>query len=235
MFFLSPDETLAALTAAFLGGALFGRIVWRRQAYDASIRTAADALLRHAEEQFRLVHDASPEGFALLHPVASDRGTDFRFVYLNPASERFTGRNPKVLVGRLVGEALANAADTKILKALAGLAESGQLYRDEIKLDLRGDARWVAISAVRTDDAIAVTLGDVTSRKQEEAMLAASNVELERRVEERTVELEEARERYRLLAEHASDMISTHRSEEHTSELQSPMYLVCRLLLEKKK
>src|SRR5437763_11227091 len=28
---------------------------------------------------------------------------------------------------------------------------------------------------------------------------------------------------------------STPRSEEHTSELQSPMYLVCRLLLEKKK
>src|SRR5437879_9154435 len=29
--------------------------------------------------------------------------------------------------------------------------------------------------------------------------------------------------------------IKTLRSEEHTSELQSPMYLVCRLLLEKKK
>src|SRR5436189_3044306 len=28
---------------------------------------------------------------------------------------------------------------------------------------------------------------------------------------------------------------ATMRSEEHTSELQSPMYLVCRLLLEKKK
>src|SRR5437762_4825758 len=28
---------------------------------------------------------------------------------------------------------------------------------------------------------------------------------------------------------------ATQRSEEHTSELQSPMYLVCRLLLEKKK
>src|SRR3970040_2757831 len=28
---------------------------------------------------------------------------------------------------------------------------------------------------------------------------------------------------------------ASHRSEEHTSELQSPMYLVCRLLLEKKK
>src|SRR5437762_13862891 len=30
-------------------------------------------------------------------------------------------------------------------------------------------------------------------------------------------------------------MLSVMRSEEHTSELQSPMYLVCRLLLEKKK
>src|SRR5437763_7194386 len=29
--------------------------------------------------------------------------------------------------------------------------------------------------------------------------------------------------------------IALYRSEEHTSELQSPMYLVCRLLLEKKK
>src|SRR5437763_13401071 len=30
-------------------------------------------------------------------------------------------------------------------------------------------------------------------------------------------------------------VLSISRSEEHTSELQSPMYLVCRLLLEKKK
>src|SRR5437762_11298584 len=31
------------------------------------------------------------------------------------------------------------------------------------------------------------------------------------------------------------DLLRRRRSEEHTSELQSPMYLVCRLLLEKKK
>src|SRR5437879_11974500 len=31
------------------------------------------------------------------------------------------------------------------------------------------------------------------------------------------------------------DQVVEFRSEEHTSELQSPMYLVCRLLLEKKK
>src|SRR3712207_7748136 len=54
--------------------------------------------------------------------------------------------------------------------------------------------------------------------------------------------LEASERRYRLLAENASDMISVltpdghfARSEEHTSELQSRQYLVCRLLLEKKK
>src|SRR5256885_13998124 len=47
-------------------------------------------------------------------------------------------------------------------------------------------------------------------------------------------------DRYRRsLLEHAnvgsSRLTCTHRSEEHTSELQSPCNLVCRLLLEKKK
>src|SRR5256885_6308577 len=35
--------------------------------------------------------------------------------------------------------------------------------------------------------------------------------------------------------EHAADPVCVQRSEEHTSELQSPCNLVCRLLLEKKK
>ena len=34
---------------------------------------------------------------------------------------------------------------------------------------------------------------------------------------------------------HIEEIYEAGRSEEHTSELQSPMYLVCRLLLEKKK
>src|SRR5437879_8023258 len=48
-------------------------------------------------------------------------------------------------------------------------------------------------------------------------------------------------DRTRMLARRASASTSARaasaccRSEEHTSELQSPMYLVCRLLLEKKK
>src|SRR5690348_5854494 len=44
-----------------------------------------------------------------------------------------------------------------------------------------------------------------------------------------------ARAAMRVCAEVASALAAAHRSEEHTSELQSPVHLVCRLLLEKKK
>src|SRR5437879_11441849 len=52
--------------------------------------------------------------------------------------------------------------------------------------------------------------------------------------------LSESQERMLLVAEHGRErevlgVFAKWRSEEHTSELQSPMYLVCRLLLEKKK
>src|SRR5437764_11856685 len=48
--------------------------------------------------------------------------------------------------------------------------------------------------------------------------------------------LPEAKQRLREVQEVLADReFGIGRSEEHTSELQSPMYLVCRLLLEKKK
>src|SRR5205814_9325394 len=138
---------------------------------------------------------------------ADERGaTDFQFVYLNPASEQFTGHKPEALIGHAVSETLATAIDGRVMKSLAGLTESGQSFRDEVEVQVGEGRRWVALTAVRSDDAIAVTLSDVTTRKQAETMLAASNAELERRVEQRTMELADARERYRLLAEHASDM-----------------------------
>src|SRR5437762_11067103 len=43
----------------------------------------------------------------------------------------------------------------------------------------------------------------------------------------------EAMARYGIMVQDVQDTIATARSEEHTSELQSPMYVVCRLLLEK--
>jgi PAS domain S-box-containing protein len=210
MFVLSPDETLAVITAAFLGGSLFGRIVWRRKAYDERIRTAADAAQRRAEERLRLVHDASPDGFALVNRVFTTRGVDFEFVYVNPAWQSFTGRSAQSLIGHHLGDVESILSSGDVMESLLALAQGDSAYLDELELQTGGAGRWLSLAAVRIDDAIGITLTDVTERKQAEAVLTASNAELERRVAQRTAELAEARERYRLLAEHASDMISTH-------------------------
>src|SRR5258708_11343982 len=49
------------------------------------------------------------------------------------------------------------------------------------------------------------------------------------KINERMIEI------LKMLADHPQNEIHGSRSEEHTSELQSPDHLVCRLLLEKKK
>src|SRR5256885_9740869 len=56
----------------------------------------------------------------------------------------------------------------------------------------------------------------------------------QRRVERLRAVLKNQIERTRDLRDHPLRVADDHRSEEHTSELQSPCNLVCRLLLEKK-
>src|SRR5437879_11652657 len=68
------------------------------------------------------------------------------------------------------------------------------------------------------------------SRRVEVLELVAPHARARRRLQPERSQ-EHRRQRPLLLLRH--EIVS--RSEEHTSELQSPMYLVCRLLLEKKK
>src|SRR5256885_3709877 len=70
-------------------------------------------------------------------------------------------------------------------------------------------------------------------RSRKNGSLQRAQAELEDRVRERTAELDSANHNLRELS--ARLMQLQDRSEEHTSELQSPCNLVCRLLLEKKK
>src|SRR5437764_6837977 len=74
------------------------------------------------------------------------------------------------------------------------------------------------------------------SRRTRKRIAAGLDVVVpEHRVGNRTELVEQAAQNR--LSARAGDEIgpNTYRSEEHTCELQSPMYLVCRLLLEKKK
>src|SRR5437763_8562793 len=79
------------------------------------------------------------------------------------------------------------------------------------------DARApTATHTLSLHDALPISGTDVSDRSDEYALLAVQGPRSLERLEQ-------------------SRALHGQRSEEHTSELQSPMYLVCRLLLEKKK
>src|SRR5205823_10797773 len=69
----------------------------------------------------------------------------------------------------------------------------------------------------------------------DELMLRADEVAAEREVLFHREDVEDSPALRDVADAHAHDDVSFDRSEEHTSELQSLAYLVCRLLLEKKK
>src|SRR5256885_12895723 len=74
------------------------------------------------------------------------------------------------------------------------------------------------IGTQTTDPAFGLPAHWIDERQKEAAQMAGFTV-----VDSETV-----------MATHLSHLMQVHRSEEHTSELQSPCNLVCRLLLEKK-
>src|SRR5437879_9231993 len=90
--------------------------------------------------------------------------------------------------------------------------------------------RSTRVAKLATQDAAATALRDVTKPLME-------NAELERiwRIGLEDIGALSVEERARFFHAAYQFLKAFERSEEHTSELQSPMYLVCRLLLEKKK
>src|SRR3712207_6942059 len=90
------------------------------------------------------------------------------------------------------------------------------------------DTATTEIYTLSLHDALPICPSDLHDRGQPRIAVAA--------LEERDLgAVEAARRGELLLRETAAESRLPHRSEEHTSELQSRQYLVCRLLLEKKK
>src|SRR3712207_8054408 len=105
------------------------------------------------------------------------------------------------------------------------------LFRSDHALDLRRALADEQQRRVAVDALDLVLLGVAVAAVDAQRLLGAEPAGLRRE------ELGHARLDVRALARvlQAGGLEDEHRSEEHTSELQSRQYLVCRLLLEKKK
>ncbi len=152
-------------------------------------RIRAAAALRESEARYRelILHQAEGLGIVDLQE---------RFTFANPAGEAIFGVPNGNLVGRTLREFTTDAQYARILaqteKRRAG--ERSTYEMEIVRPD--GEIRCLWVSAVPQSDAagrFTGTLGlfmDITERKQAEAELLKLNQELDRRVRDRTAELE---------------------------------------------
>src|SRR5437879_7018215 len=100
------------------------------------------------------------------------------------------------------------------------------MYADTLKLIVTGDRRRPSPRLPERLDGLFRSLGDASGGRAERIEDEIWRLWMAYRDSAAAFDLERATRN--------PGKPSTARSEEHTSELQSPMYLVCRLLLEKK-
>lgn len=155
---------------------------------DVTEREQAAAALRASGEKLRGTLDRILEGCQVI-----DR--DWRYIYLNDPAARHGRRKKEELLGRTILEAYPGFEATEVYARMRQCMEGGVSTRMETEFVYPdGDTAWFELSIQPDPDGIAVLSVDVTERKRAEAKIRQLNNDLERRVAERTAELQIANE-----------------------------------------
>jgi PAS domain S-box-containing protein len=186
---------IPAAVIGCLPGANLERIRGKIQELDD--RKQAEAALR----QYERVVSSTPDGVALV-----DRAYTYQLV--NQTYLARTQKQRAEIVGHPVSEIMGETLFQTVIKPQFDRCLAGETIRYEEWFDYPNDHhRFVAVTYSPhteldgTISGVVVTTRDLTDLKQAEAALQQINNELEQRVQERTIALQESEEKFRQLAE----------------------------------
>ncbi len=190
LLWLQPPAALAPPSAAiWVNLALFAVVCLGIVATAEAARRYHDRSLA-GERRFRAAEELAVDGFGILTTVRDRTGAvvDFRWAYANPAMLRLLRLSDDPAGRALLDDLPGQREHPALFPSYAQVAATGQPATAEVRYEADGIAAWWRTSVVRLDDGIALSLRDITSRKQREAAL------------------QDSEERFRLLADALDDV-----------------------------
>jgi PAS domain S-box-containing protein len=164
--------------------------------------------LKESQENHSILLNAIDEGFCIIEMIFDEREkpVDYRFLMINASFEKQTGLQNAV--GKRMREFAPNHEE-HWFEIYGRIALTGEPIRFENRAEqLR---RWYDVYAFRfgepKDLQVAILFNDITGRKQAEETIRLLNLELEKRVEEKTSEVIKKEQQYRFLLQNMREGI----------------------------
>jgi PAS domain S-box-containing protein len=155
---------------------------------DVTERNRMNEELQQSATLFRSTLDNMLEGCQIV-------GFDWRYRYVNATAARHNRQPAEALIGRTMMEAFVGIEATEIFTKIRCCMDGRVAQHCETEFVFPDGTRGsFQVSVLPTSEGVSILSVDITERKRAEAEIRSINADLERRVVNRTTELEQARE-----------------------------------------
>jgi len=188
--------------------------------------------LKESEEYFRELFENMSSGVAVYE--VQENGKKFILKNINKSGERISQVKREEIIGKDVVEIFPGFIEFGLYEVFQKVWKTGnpEKYSPKLYKDNR-ISHWAEnyVCKLLSGDIVAI-YDDITEQRNAEERLKKSeerlkklNIELELRIEERTKELKESEEKYRLISENASDLIAILNSKLEHEYINEEAYL----------
>ena len=150
---------------------------------DITEEQLTEEALQTSRDLLSSVLSTSLDGIFVFTTERDDSGAveDFTCALVNPQAEKFVGRSAEELVGNRLLTSMPMHRDNGLFEAYQRVVETGEPFETEIQIESDVLNGWFQVVAVQIEDGCAVTMRDVTERKEAVQAMAAANEKLEQR------------------------------------------------------
>ncbi|HSD57357.1 MAG TPA: PAS domain S-box protein [Methanotrichaceae archaeon] len=174
------------------------------QGQDITERKIAEEALRASESELRSLFDSMTDVVAVFDAQG-------RYLKIAPTNPSLLYRPAAELIGKTLHEVFPRPLADRYLGFIKRVIDTRQLINVEYEMPIDGQTVWFAATiSPMSDDQVLLIARDITERKKMEEALRRSRDELERRVQERTAELQDAKENLEVINEELRIEIDEH-------------------------